>query len=153
MYTRTLADGIAFSSWHKVFDDVIAGSLEDEYPGGTTGLLDINGNPKPSYYAYQTMTEALNGAKYIRELQATNAEGYLFKMPAGYEKTVLWARDGIASTTVTFSEACLRGVDLYGAVYEPIRDGDSTWDHDGVANGQIELAIYENDPFYVEPCR
>lgn len=152
MFTRGLSKDILFFSWYKVFDRAEAGSPEDLYPDRTSGLLDVNKDPKPSYYAYQTMTRELSGARYLRELETTNVEGYVFRMPSGYEKTVLWAKEGQVSANVTFPYVCLRGVGLDGTVYEPILDGDSYWDHDGTVNGQILFAVYDNAPFYVQPC-
>jgi hypothetical protein len=73
-----------------------------------------------------------------------------FQMPSGREKTVLWAT--VLVTSVTFPYPCLRLVDIDGDVFEPINDGDCNWDWDE-ENGQIALGVYENMPFYVEPCR
>ncbi len=151
MYVRSLSVDVQFLSWYKVFDDAVAGSNEDTYPDRTSGLLQMNGTPKPSYDAYGTLTRELAWARYLRPLQAANAEGYVFRMPNGREKTVLWATEPF--TTVPFPYPCLRLVDTVGHVYNPVNDGDLNWDWDKTANGQICLGIYRDTPFYVEPCQ
>ncbi len=144
MYVRGLSVGIQPLSWYQVFDAAVEGSDEDTYPDKTSGLLRVNGSYKPSYYAYQTLTRELAGARYSREFDGV--EGYVFTMLDGREKTVLWSTVG--TTNVTFSYAHLRLVYTEGAEFD-IQDGQ-TGDLDGSVNGQITLAIYKNYPFYVE---
>ena len=148
MYARSLSVGLHSLSWYKVFDDAVAGSIEDEYPDSTSGLLRLNGSKKPSYYAYQTMTEELHGAIYSRELGAAGAEGYVFDMLDGKEKTVVWSSSG--TVHVDFSYSHVRLVDTQGNVFD-IQDGDTTTpgDLDGSVNGVIRLEIHENQPYYV----
>lgn len=151
MYARSLSVDVLFLSWYKVFDDAIAGSVEDTWPDRTSGLLRVDGTLKPSYYAYRTLAQELAWAHYLRPLQTANVEGYVFRMPDGREKTVLWATASFA--TVPFPYACLRVVDTVGNVYSPVNDGDSNWDWDHAVNGQVLLGVYQDAPFYVEPCR
>jgi hypothetical protein len=155
MYVRGLSMDVQSLSWFKVFDNVVAGSKEDLYPGDTSGLFRVDGSAKPSYYAYQTMTEELAQARYLRELDEEDVEGYVegyvFQMADGREKTVGWALTPGAQ--VVFPYACLRLVDTEGNVYTPIRDGDGNWDHDGTVNEEIALAVFYDTPFYVAPCR
>lgn len=150
MYVRGLSVGIQHLSWYKVFDDVEPGTAADDNAAKTSGLLRVDGTLKPSYYAYQTLTQELAWARYLRPLQTANAEGYVFRMPDGHEKTVLWAT--ATSTSVSFPYSCLRLVDTTGTVYYPVLDGDSNWDWDHQKNGQIALGVFQNTPFYVEPC-
>lgn len=151
MYARGLSVDVSLLSWYKVFDDAVAGSAEDTYPDRTSGLLRVDGTLKPSYYAYRTMTQELTWARYVRSLQVANAEGYVFRMPDGHEKTVLWATATFA--TVSFPYSCLRLVDTVGNVYSPIADGDATWDRDHAVNGQVLLGVNQDEPLYVEPCQ
>lgn len=151
MYVRSMSVGVRFLSWYGVFDTAIAGSAEDTYPDRTSGLLRVDGTFKPSYYAYRTLTQELAWARYLRSLQAANAEGYVFRMSTGREKTVLWAT--ASSATVVFPYPCLRLVDTIGNVYSPVVDGDPNWDWDHSANGQVLLGVYQDMPFYVEPCQ
>jgi hypothetical protein len=148
MYTRGLSAGLQEMSWYQVFDDAVAGSVDDEYPDDTSGLLDVYGAAKPSYYAYQTLTRELRGLYYQRELQFEGAEGYVFGRAGRSDKTVLWSQAG--TTFVTFPYTRLRLVDTLGGEFiivdnQPTSPGD--WDS---VVGQITLAISEQ-PFYVEP--
>jgi hypothetical protein len=152
MYVRGLSMNVQSLSWYKVFDAAEPGSDEDLYPDRTSGLFRVDGSAKPSYYAYQTMTEELAQASYVRELDKEGVEGYVFRMADGREKTVTWAT-ALGGARVVFPYGCLRLVDTEGNVYTPIVDGDGTWDHDGAVNGQIALAVYHDTPFYVVPCR
>jgi hypothetical protein len=151
MFVRGLSVDIQLLSWYRVYDTAVAGSPEDLYPDRTSGLLRVDSTAKPSYFAYGTMTQELAWARYLEPLQIDGVEGYVFEMPGGYRKTVLWATD--SSTSVPFPANCLRLVDTGGAIYEPIFDGDPTWDLDGMVNGQISIAVYKNSPFYVAPCQ
>ena len=144
MYVRGLSVGLEHMSWFAVFDD----GLGTEEHGLFWGR-DLS-HPKRSYYAYQTLTRELAWARYLRSLQAANVEGYVFRMPNGREKTVLWATTSWA--TVPFPYPCLRLVDTDGDEYMPVVDGDANWDKDQTRNGQVLLAVYQNTPFYVEPC-
>jgi hypothetical protein len=152
MYVRGLSMDLRSLSWYKVFDDVVPGSKEDLYPGDTSGLFRVDGSAKPSYYAYQAMTGELAQARYLRVLDKHDVEGYVFQTPYGQEKTVLWAT-APGGAQVVFPYGCLRLVETEGRVRTPIYDGDGNWDHDGMVNGQIALAVYHDTPFYVVPCR
>ena len=150
MYVRGLSQEIELMSWYKVFDVAVAGSADDTARDKTSGLLRVDRSKKPSYYAYQTMTRELEGWIYQRVLGAAGAEGYVFKRPGNPEKTVLWSNAG--TTRVTFPYTRLRLVTVNGQEFD-IRDNDPgpPGDLDGGIVGQIELAIYENQPVYVEP--
>jgi hypothetical protein len=150
-YMRGISESVQLLAWLPVYDAAEAGSTEDLYPDRTAGLFHLDHvTPKPSYYAYSTMTRELAWAHYVRLLRATGAEGYVFRMPSGREKTVFWATASTAN--VPFSYTCLRRVNTGGTVNEPIKDGDPTWDQDGAANGQIVLRAAQDTPLYVEPC-
>jgi len=155
MFTRALSMDMSLLSWYKIYDAAVAGSAEDITPDRTAGLLDIHGNPKPTYYAYKTMTTELNGAHYVRALNIMDIEGYVFRLLDQREITVLWAVNLGAQgyTNITFPYACMRRVEVDGTEYAPILDGDPNWDWDHAVNGQIKLGIHEtNQPIYVMPC-
>lgn len=143
MFVRGLSVDLRMLAWFSVFDDG---------PGTEAhGLFwdrDLN-RPKLSYWAYQTLTRELRGARYLRSPEIPGVEAYVFRMPEGVEKTVLWARG--SDTGVDFPYSCLRLVDTVGTVYDPIRDGDPNWDRDWTSNGRIRLWIYVDQPFYVMP--
>lgn len=145
MFVQGLSVGLEHMSWFAVFDD---GPGTEEH--GLFWGYDLN-RPKQSYYAYRTLTRELAGARYIRPLQVRDVEGYVFRMPGGREKTVLWA-SASSAVRVSFPYACIRLVDTIGTVYMPVSDGDPNWDWDGAKNGQITLGIYPDTPFYVESC-
>lgn len=145
MFVQGLSVGLEHMSWFAVFDD---GSGTEEH--GLFWGYDLN-QPKQSYYAYRALTRELAGARYVRSLQVKDVEGYVFRMPSGREKTVLWA-SASSAVGVPFPYACIRLVDTTGKVYMPVSDGDSNWDWDGAQNGQITLGIYPDTPFYVESC-
>jgi hypothetical protein len=153
MHVRGLSTGMQPLSWYKVFDDAVPWSEQDHSPGETTGLFRVDGTAKPAYYAYQRMTEELAQARYVRALDEESVEGYVFKTADGREKTVVWATVS-SGTEVVFPYSCLRLVDTHGSPpYNPINDGDESWDRDGTVNGEIALAVYGDTPFYVVPCR
>ena len=150
-YVRGISVRLQFLAWLPVYDTAEAGSADDLYPDRTAGLFHTDYvTPKPSYYAYSTMARELARARYVRLMQVTGAEGYVFQMPGGREKTVFWAT--ASTVNVPFSYTCLRRVDMGGAVNEPINDGDLVWDQDRTANGQIVLTATKDAPLYVEPC-
>ncbi|WP_376790586.1 beta-galactosidase [Thermoflexus sp.] len=143
MLVRGLSVDLRMLAWYSVFD---AGPGTEAH--GLFWDRDLN-RPKLSYWAYQTLTRELQGARYLHPLDIPGVEAYVFRMPDGVEKTVLWARG--SNTTVDFPYPCLRLVDTVGRVYDPVRDGDPNWDGDRTANGQIRLGIYVDQPFYVMP--
>jgi hypothetical protein len=153
MYVRGLSTGMQPLSWYKVFDDAVPWSEQDHSAGETAGLFRVDGTAKPAYYAYQRMTEELAQARYVRALDEESVEGYVFKTADGREKTVVWATVS-SGTEVVFPYSCLRLVDTHGSPpYNPINDGDENWDRDGTVNGEIALAVHDDTPFYVVPCR
>lgn len=144
-FVRGVSARIKHLSWLRVFD------VGNQYPDETAGLYRVDRvTPKPAYYAYSTMTGELARARYLRPLAAAGAEGYVFRMPNGREKTVLWATS--TTTNVVFPYSCLRRVDAVSAVSVTINDNDSIWDQDHAANGQITLRVEQDAPLYVGPC-
>jgi hypothetical protein len=105
VYARTIASGVPATTWHRLVD--LPG--ESQY-----GLLDTRGSPKPAYQAYAVAANKLAQARYLRELDVPDVEGYVYGTPGGAEVTVLWA---ISETpiTVTFPDSPLRVVDKWGS--------------------------------------
>jgi len=143
MYARGLSVGIEHLSWFRVFDD---GPLTEQH-----GLFwgSNLADPKLAYDAYRIMTGELYGASYASPLAASGVEGYVFTMSNGSEKTVLWSTVN-PSTLMPFGETCLRKVETLGTE-QSVVDGGSL-DEDGVANGQISLEVYLDQPNYVGSC-
>ncbi len=142
-YVRGLSVGLEQLSWWTVFD---AGR-----PEWTDGLFEGQdlSKPKQSYFAYQTLTRELGYARFTSVLNAAGAEGYLFMMADGTQKTVVW---GISPspTQVSFAQTCVRRVEMLGSSSQIVDGGAG--DLDGVANGQVRLEVYQDQPIYVGPC-
>lgn len=142
IYVEALSVDVRQLSWFTVFDVQIG--------TGESGLFRGNlSTPKPAYFAYQTLTRELAGAAYLRPLEQPNITGYVFSMPSGTEKTVVWTSR--ESGSVGFAFACLHLVTIDGTQHTAI-DGDPLWDQDAIVNGQITLSLRQNEPLYVSAC-
>ncbi len=80
-YRDSTQVGIPLSNWYQVADD---GALKSGVPGyeGHFGLLDVNGNPKSSYRALQTLTHSLSNAVFSERLvdaDSSTAQLLLFR--------------------------------------------------------------------------
>ena len=145
MYLHGLASGLVQMDWFQIFDGQCCSPLE------THGLFfngDLN-TPKPSYYAYQALTQEMTGAYYVGPVNSPGIEGYVFSMWLEKTKWAVWATQ--PSANMTFPLACVRRVDHLGNVANPIVDNDAGWDQDSVL-GQITLQVFENQTIYVEGC-
>lgn len=152
-YARGLAAGLMVQNWYAWRD----------IDSGLPGLLDSGLQPKPAYYAYQTLTAQLGRARYVRPLTAEetgggNIEGYVFSVPgastwerldvvwydcAGYRRMPPQDCPPGASQTMTVTGPGLRVTDMYGN--SNVRyDAD-----DGVVDERIALEIGPN-PVYVK---
>jgi len=79
------------SLWPDTMKTAVWFTLVDPVAHKPYGLLEQGTyNRKSSWYAYQTLTSELAGAQYSGPLSASGIEGYVFTMPGGLEKTVLW---------------------------------------------------------------
>jgi hypothetical protein len=94
------------------------------------------------------MTRELEGARYVRTVSVGGAEGYVFRMPNGIDKTVVWGNP--ADAQMPFAGSCLRVVDLPGSVTQ-ISDG-GIGDLDGPNNGQVRIQVFANQPVYAGAC-
>ena len=88
VFVRSLAVDVKATTWHRVQDM----PWESAY-----SLLDVDGNPKMSYWAYKTTTDELAGWQYARVLSSpedidsiSGIEGYVFTSSSGSKKMVLW---------------------------------------------------------------
>ena len=88
VFARSFAVDVEGTTWHRLQD----------MPGESAyGLLDLDGNPKMSYWAYKTTTDELAGTQYVRVLTSledigstSGIEGYVFTSPSGSKMMVLW---------------------------------------------------------------
>jgi hypothetical protein len=144
-YVSGLSVGLERMAWYKPFDSAVACSPQDLYPDKTTGLLDVNRTPKPSYLAYKTMTRELELARYVGPFQANDVTGYTFALPGGQQQTVLWSNAGTARPTFHYNR--LRLVTAVGQ--ENTIEDNGPGDLDATA-GRIKIRVYENQPCYVQ---
>lgn len=144
-YTRGLAADLEIVMWFFIQD-----GDQDMMPGLLTNDLE----PKPSYAAYQTMTEILGSAHYQRAL--TPAEtgsdqlvGYVFDR-RGHRLDVVWTEDSTwydpdddPWLPLTVYAETLRVIDKFG--YESWMEDED----DGSDDGQIVVQV-GGSPLYLE---
>ncbi|KRE99422.1 hypothetical protein ASG89_28080 [Paenibacillus sp. Soil766] len=126
-YMHAIAGGIKRMHWYDFQDD----GLDTTNLEHNLGLIDWNGIPKPSYYAYYTMSKVLKDAKYIGVKPGVEHPYY------GYEYwhegknqyiTSLWAADE-STKTATFKtkDAGLTVVGIDGSyTYLPVSEGSAS---------------------------
>ncbi len=124
------------------------------YPGFyNSSLLDEQGQPKPAFRTYQTLSAELSNVRFVRasDFGTSGIEGYVFQIDASpQEAWVLW-NTATGTKHVNFSVAELghdgmRAVDKYGVERQLTDNND-----DGVpGDGQITLAVAES-PLIVNP--
>jgi hypothetical protein len=132
---RALAAGVEHITWYAL--SVYQSPWEFQ-------ILYDDWTPKPAFWAYQTMTSELEGYEYVRTLNVSNVEGYVFQDASQQEKTVAW---GTNSGTLTFSPARrLRVVERDGD--ERFVDDGGAGDADGTRNGAVRLAL-STEPVFV----
>jgi len=112
------------------------------------GLVDVNLNPKPSYYAHQTLTAQMSGAEYVRTLDpgqtgSDQIEAYEFATPRRCTVVVAWSND--ITHEMEISTPQLVVVDKFGAE-TILYDGD-----DGAVDGRVRVPIGAS-PVYLRPA-
>jgi hypothetical protein len=132
-YARALAVGVENITWYALT------TPNDHYE---QGLLNDDWTPKPAFYAYRTMTSELTGYEYARTESVVGSEVYHFSDECGRRKTVAW---GSGSLTLALTQRA-RVVDRMGTE-STVHDG-GTGDADGVANGEIVIAL-SSEPVFV----
>jgi hypothetical protein len=153
-FVRGLAADLVVQSWYAWKD------VDSSMPGILTNDLD----PKPAYFVYQTASEQLDGATYIRAMTSAetgdvNVEGHSLAVPVagGLERRdVVWfdcpsyvnaygfpADCTGASRTMTVPASAVVVTDMFGVSSE-VKDGD-----DGRADGLVTLTITP-DPIYID---
>ena len=144
-YVRGMAAELDVIVWFEILDH--SDSIEP-------GLLDNDLRPKPSYWAYQAMTDMLAGAIYQRSLTpaetgSSQVEGYAFQV-CGKRLDVVWTEDDTPYDTgddpslpLTVQAQTLRVVDKFGN-YVWHDDAD-----DGKVDSQITITV-GGSPIYLE---
>jgi Cellulase (glycosyl hydrolase family 5) len=113
--------------------------LDSDWDPRNWGLLDMYLNPKPSYYAYQTLTNQLSRANFVRALgpEATGpilVEAYEFASPTGQAIIVAWVNDEV-NVNLTQMASEISVVDKFGSE-TIIYDGD-----DGQMDGRVHVSV------------
>jgi hypothetical protein len=113
--------------------------LDNEWDPRNWGLLDVNLEPKPSYYAYQTLTAQLYRADYFRTLgfEETNSvlvEAYEFAIPPGHTIVVAWVNDELTVKLVQQAPQVIV-VDKFGSE-TIVYDSD-----DGTTDGRVHVSV------------
>jgi hypothetical protein len=141
VYARSLSLGVENITWYGLTTP----NQTDEQ-----GLLFEDFRPKPSFFAYQTMTSQLMGFQFIRTIhEPGNIEGYAFVNSTGEEKYVLWRDEAITTGNVAFSlspAGQVKVVDYLGNE-SLVLDGGAG-DLDGAQNGLIFVEVSEI-PLYI----
>jgi hypothetical protein len=155
---RAMAAGVEFAIWYNWEDN----------ENGEYGLLDMNRQPKPAYWAYKTVTDELEEAVYDHQMSEgetgwSDVEGYEFGLGDGRRKWVLWTPTKVSGETereVSFPVERVRVVpkqkfdaahpntEIPGVV-QIIRDGQPG-DLDGAVNGQVMINITASPVFVQE---
>jgi hypothetical protein len=144
-YARGLAAGLEMIVWYFI---------QDGDNPNTPGLLRNDLSPKPSYWAYQTMSTMLGEARYERTMAAseTGSEqlvGYTFTR-AGRRLDIVWTEDG---TDRDPSDDPLLPLTVEAEVLRVVgRFGNETWlrdENDGLDDGRITV-IVGGSPLFLE---
>ena len=121
LYTRNWAKDIMATTWYTLDNGGWRGS----------GLLDATNTPTKAYWAYKTMTQTLQYAKFVIEIdQPDNIK--IFEFIKGYKVWVLFSMDGQPKTQSNLVNV-VKSYDLYG---NPI----------DIIGGQITF----DQPIYIE---
>ncbi len=137
-----------------------------DYDRRRYGLLNLDGSPKPSYYAYKALTTELKDASFVRPRSDLPArfEGYEFN-DRGRTKTVLWMYSGHpdfpppqpvdlpvsqpgGSMRVVKVRTDVAGDNDLNIVSETTITDGGQGDHDGSVNGSIRAMIDEDIRFF-----
>lgn len=152
-YVRSIAANIHASFWLLVNDLPASHGVE-------RGLYDIDGIPKPSANAYQTLVGKLNEMYFERslsvsELGNTAAEGYVFRsVKDGHRLYVVWTNDHsegrlrVQAPAILVSDRISSELPMTPVLshFDPyiVQDGD-----DGKVDGVI-WATFGWNPVYIE---
>jgi hypothetical protein len=142
VFVRSIAADLISAVWFTLVDD--SGPYSRKH-----GLLDANLSPKPSYYAFQTLSRHLASAQYSRKLRLAETgsdeiEAYEFSKSQGLTRIVVaWTQDD-AMHSLRLESTQLVMVDKFGAE-TVIYDGD-----DFFMDGRVRVTIGPS-PVYLYP--
>jgi hypothetical protein len=152
VHARGFASGVENLTWYAI--QIVSSILEEDHQGLLYDERDgvqMNGQPKPAYFAYQTMTRELGYYRYDTWVafdphSKPAAEAYQFRHfagnNAGSPKIVAWSNSGTQTLTLPASTVRVVSRPGNGTIPEEsiVTDGGSA-DIDGAGNGTITLAL------------
>ena len=147
IYARGLAVGAENVTWYAL--KIIPSITPEDYQGLLYDSRDgaLENEPKPAFYTYQTLVHELEGFQYASTvITPADVEAYVFTSPCFPSKIIAWYNQPTGN--VPFNLGPANQVRL---VYRPDEsgndnivtfvDGDPTHDLDGMANGQVTIAL------------
>ncbi len=142
VYSQALSLGTENVTWYalKIVRSVTTNDFQ--------GLLDDDNNPKPAFYAYQTLARDLNGYGFIKTINVgPNNEAYEFNNPCEGDKIIAWRN---TTDLDQISNMDLAGRETIHLTYRPDPEGgfvDQTivdggaGDLDGLNNNSIRIGL------------
>ncbi|NLE44592.1 MAG: cellulase family glycosylhydrolase [Chloroflexi bacterium] len=135
-HVRALAAGVDNITWFAL--------VSPPYDPHEQGLLyQDTREPKPAYYAYQTLTRELAAYSYHHTIGGVAGEAYVFRNVCLPDKTVAWG-----TGTLSFSAASTVSVTNRNGESSYIFDGQSG-DLDGIHDGAIVVQLTTEPRFFV----
>jgi hypothetical protein len=137
-FVRSMAADLVIVNWFAWRD------ITQDFPY-LYGLLDEDFEPKPAYYAFETLTSRLSGMRYQRTLTPDETgtpaiEGYVFNR--GQEMVfVAWTNDG-ATYPLEIPTAAVEKVGKYGSLSQ-ILDED-----DGLSDFKVVVEVYPSPTYF-----
>ena len=90
-FATALADGYVANVWYSVYGDL----NNSVYGDRNNGLITLDNQPYPAYYAFSFVSHALENHDFVRKLTLENGVmGFEFKSKSGKIQWVLWSIDG-----------------------------------------------------------
>jgi hypothetical protein len=139
LFAQGMRAGLRSMDWYSLLD----------YDSALYGLISDTG-PRPSYYAYQTLTQQLGNASFVTKLTTSpGAEVYVFNVPGIGTRSVVWETNSYSPTVdvaVRFLGTTLYTRDKFGTqkVYHDGQPGDL----DSLTNS-VTISVTRS-PIYVE---
>jgi len=144
--TRSLSFGVENITWYAMKINPIVNA--DDYQGLLYDSRDpgLENQPKPAYYAYQTLARELTGFRFSTTIGGlSNAEAYVFTDSCNLRKIVAWSNKTSGTSPLTLSSTSSARL-----TYRPYNNGapnittifdGQSGDQDGSVNGSIRLAL------------
>ena len=147
VYARGFALGAETVTWYAL--SIIPSITPEDYQGLLYDSRDgvLENQPKPAYFAYQTLSRELSGYQYSSTFAApSDVEAFKFTNSQGTSKIVAWYNQSTGFTPLNLGPA-----NKVRLVYRPdadgnphsvtFYDGDPLHDLDGAVNGLISIAL------------